>query len=54
MKAVWGASSRLPKIPWELLVSFLVAMKTSRASKKPADDQAIKRAQTCAEKMIFH
>lgn len=39
MKAVCGASSKLPKIPWELLVRFWVAMKISRASKKPTDDQ---------------
>lgn len=45
MKAVCGANSRLPKITWELLVSFLVAMKISRASKKPTDDQGIKTAQ---------
>lgn len=45
MKAPCGANCRLPETPWELLVSFLVAVKISRAFKKPTDDQALKRAQ---------
>jgi len=34
MKADCGASSRLPETPWELLVSFLAAVKISGAFKK--------------------
>lgn len=38
----------------KLLVSFTVAMDISGVSKKPTDYQGIKRAQICAEKLIFH
>lgn len=38
----------------KLLVSFTVAMNISGVFKKPTDDQGIKRAQICAEKLIFH